>query len=283
MTDSPSTIAIVTDASADVPAAERSAGVTPWHVASEVWHGQRLELPDLGEASPQLVRLALRNDIEPVEPGFHDMCRVYDELREFDRVFSVHAPAQVSVTVDAAREAAGAYPNVRVIESNVTGIGVGLLAACARDLADDGASPDDVETWLRDAATRVRMVIVPDRFDPMGGQRMSASRLLTGRPVLSTMHDGSGGFARTRRLRSRRATVAAIERYVRANSPADTPLQLAVGHGDAAGAVDPFLDLFERLRPRAEVVLVGRIGPRLVQQLGARCVGAAWIIAPDAV
>lgn len=277
--DEPGTIAIVTDATADVPSVERDAvdGV-PWIVLPELWRGAAgTEVVDDGSPTARLVDLALDASagIEPTEPGWDDFVAAYHRMREIDRVFSLHSPSSASWAVERAREAAGAYPNVRVIEANVTGIGLGLLATLARDRAAEGATPDEVERWLRANCARVRMLVVPDRFDPQASQQRLSSRLLGGQAML---HAGpAGSFDRSRRLRSRRATVAAIERYFVEHAGEADDLHLALGHGGAAGAVDPFLDLLERLRPQAEVSLVGRVGPRLMQQVGARCVAAAWL------
>jgi len=274
------TIAIVTDATADVPAIERdAAGGIPWLVLPELWRTERdFELRDDGSASPGLVASVLASGAtpEPTEPTWDDFVGIYRQLGELDRVFSIHSPATASWAVDHAREAAGAYPNVRVVEASVTGIGVGLLASRARDLAASGADPDTVERWLRRHKDAVRMLVVPDRFDPQKSQRGLSARLLAGRPLLQTAV-GGGTMDRSRRLLSRRATVAAIERYFAEHTTAGSELHVALGHGDAAGAIDPFLDLLERIRPDAEVDLVGRVGPRLVQQLGTRCVAAAWL------
>jgi fatty acid-binding protein DegV len=277
--DATGTIAIVTDATADVPANERDPQRTgiPWTVLPEIWRTEDgLEFLDDGSASRELAALVLDSglDPEPAEPGREDFVAAYEHLREIDRVFSIHSPSTASWAVEHAREAAGAYPNVRVVEATVTGIGLGLLAARARDMAAGGAGPDAVEQWLRAHRDRARMLVVPDRFDPTATQRGQSARLLAGRSML---HSGSSGsMDRSRRLRSRRATVAAIERYFQQHTLDDGDLHLALAHGDAAGAVDPFLDLLERLRPHAVVGLVGRVGPRLLQQLGARCVAAAW-------
>lgn len=273
------TIAIVTDATADVPPAERDAGSgVPWTVVHEVWRtADGLEFIDDGEPSRELVSLLLESglDPEPIEPTREHFVAAYERLREIDRVFSLHAPSTASWSVEHAREAAAAFPNVRVIETSVTGIGLGLLATRARDLAASGAGPDDVEQWLRSHRTCVRMLVVPDRFAPSTNQRGLSARLLAGRPMLQA--GTAGGMDRSRRLRSRRATVAAIEKYFIEHTREGAPLQLALAHGEAAGAVDPFLDLLERIRPGADVMLVGRVGPRLIQQLGARCVAAAWL------
>lgn len=273
------TIAIVTDATADVPPEERDSGSgVPWVVLHELWRTpDGLEFLDDGGPSRELAGLTLDSglDPEPSEPTREDFVAAYDRLRGVDRVFSIHSPDSASWAVEHAREAAGGFPNVRVIEAGVTGIGLGLLAARARDIAAGGAGPDEVEQWLRSHRDRVRMLVVPDRFAPATTQRGLSARLLAGRSML---HTGSAGaMDRSRRLRSRRATVAAIERYFLDQTDADGDLLLALAHGDAAGAVDPFLDLLERLRPHAEVALVGRVGPRLLQQLGARCVAAAWL------
>lgn len=280
--DGAGTIAIVTDAAADVPPVERDAvrGV-PWASIAEVWRtGRGFEVVDDGAPSTPLAELVLDGStpLEPAEPGWDDFVAAYERLREIDRVFSIHPPANATHAVERAREAAGAFPNVRVIEASVTGIGLGLLAARARDLAAEGASADEVESWLRANRDAVRMLVVPDRFDPTASQRRLSSGLLAGRAML---HGGpAGSLDRSRRLRSRRATVAAIERYFVEHTTGDGHLYLALGHGGAAGAVDPFLDLLERLRPHAEVCLVGRVGPRLMQQVGARCVAAAWLQEP---
>lgn len=275
------TIAIVTDATADVPPVERESVVgVPWVVVPERWRTEAdRELLDEGGAVPELAALVLApgQPPEPVEPTRDDFVRTYERMREIDRVFSIHSGASASVAVEHAREAAGAFPNVRVVEADVTGIGLGLLAARARDLASGSTrcSPDEVEAWLREHRDRVRMLVVPDRFDPTATQRGLSTRLLTRRSA----RDGGapGALDRSRRLRSRQATVAAIERYFVEHTTEDGDLHLALGHGGAAGAIDPFMDLLERLRPQAEVALVGRVGPRLMQRVGTRCVAAAWL------
>lgn len=280
----------MTDACADVPLVERDDGAArgvTWVVLPEQWHveGSSAEedVRDNGDASTALTQLALDPAVraEPSEPSWDAFCEVYSRLREVDRVFSIHAPSSVSWAIEHAREAAGGFPNVRVIEASVTGIGLGLLAAMTRNLAASGADPDDVEFWLRAHRESVRMLVVPDRFDPLASQRGLSARLLARSSGMLQSNAIGGSLDRSHRLRSRKATVAAIERYLveHTTDPADQPanLHLAVGHGDAAGAVDPFLDLLERLRPGAQVELVGRVGPRLVQQLGARCVAAAWL------
>jgi fatty acid-binding protein DegV len=280
--DEGGTIAIVTDSTADVPIVERDAipGVQ-WVVVPERWHGERdEELPDDDAGAPRLLAQLLEGEVkpEPTEPGWDEFVAVYTRLREVDRVFSIHSPKTASWSVEHAREAAGAYPNVRVIEANVTGIGLGLLATLARDLAADGGSPDQVEDFLRSNREAVRMLVVPDRFDPTASQRRLSTGLLAGQAML---HAGpAGSMDRSRRLRSRRATVAAIERYFLEHTSDQGHLHLALAHGGAAGAVDPFLDLLERLRPNAEINLIGRVGPRLVQQVGSRCVAAAWLQEP---
>lgn len=271
----PANIAIVTDGAADVPAIERGSGVR-WDVLAEVWRGGKLELPDMGEHNRELVRLVLAGPgLQVAEPGIDDFRRAYAALESYERVWSVHAARSVSGAVESAREAAGGVPNVRVVEAPAAGIGVGLVAARIRDLARDGASVEAIDDYLRKHAASVRFLVVPDRFDPVGQQRAFSATLLAGRPMLSAQ---DGSVSRGRRLRSRRATVEAIERHLATHALAGRPMRMAVGHGDAAGAVDPFLDIVERMHPEATIDLVGRIGPRLVAHLGSRCVGMAWIL-----
>lgn len=272
------TIAIVTDASADVPPIERATPQVPWIVLAETWQSGSFDFLDDGSPSSELTSLLLDSglDPEPVEPGRDDFVAAYDQLRDVDRVFSIHSARSASWSIEHAREAAGGFPNVRVIEAGVTGIGLGLLGVLARDRAVEGASPDDVEQWLRDHRDAVRMLVVPDRLHPSASQRRLSVRLLTGGAMLRSGDPGQ--LDRSHRLRSRRATVAAIERYFLEHTTEDADeLHVALAHGGAAGAIDPMMDLLERMRPNARVKLVGRVGPRLLQQLGSPCVAAAWL------
>ena len=274
MVAEPPAIAIVTDGSADVPAIER--GSAAWTVLPDIWRGGGLELRDLGEQSRELTRLVLGSTAMTVQsPTRKDFEGAFRKHAGVDRIYSIHASSMVSDAVAAAREAAVLHPNVLVVETSVGGIGVGLLAIRVRQLAEAGATTDEVDAYLAQHAKSSPFLIVPDRFDPAGRQRMSTARLLSGRPLLSAQ---GGDMARSRRLRSRRQTVLAIERYFQEHAPADRVIRMAIGHGDAAGAVDPFLDILERMRSDASVELVGRIGPRLVERLGARCVGIAWTL-----
>jgi len=268
------THAIVTDAAADVPGPER-AGIE-WLVAPELWCGGGLELPDGGEHSRDLVRMVLGPAAMRVsEPDRDAFAQLYAELSGVDHVWSIHASAQVSRAVASARAAAVTFPNVQVVECAAAGIGVGLLASRVRALTREGHGAEAIAHYLQRQAPNVRYLVVPDRFDPASGQRLVTATLLAGRSLLAGP-DGSMG--RGKRLRSRRATVGAIEQYLAGHAPADRTIRLAVGHGDAAGAVDPFLDIVERVRPNASIELVGRVGPRLVRQLGTRCVGLALLV-----
>ena len=271
-----STIGVVTDASADVPAVERHD--MRWDVVPETWQVEGHEITDTGEASRRLIRSLLRDDAAVVStPRPEHFTRAYEKQLAAGaaHVWSIHASREFSDAVLQAREAAADDPQVSVVETGVASIGAGLLACRVLQLSASGCTQTEIADYVQRHAHAVRFLVVPDHFDPAGGRRMMVDRLLAGTPMLSA---ADGRVTRSRRLRSRRATVAAIQQHLHAHAPADATIHMAIGHGDAAGAVDPFLDIIERIRPHASIELVGRIGPRVVQQLGARCVGLAWIV-----
>lgn len=273
---SPARIAIVTDAGCDVPSVERAqlGGSVPWLVLAETWREGAVRVVDHGEPDRTLVQLALAGLATPEPPPQSAFERVYAELDDVERVYSLHASARISPTLAVARAAAGHYPRVRVVDTGSAGLAVGLLARRLQRLAGDGAPVSGIDAIVAGQPPRLHYVLVPDRFDPTLDRRRSAALLLGGAALLTARE---GDLHASRRLRSRRATVAAIRRYVERHMPADLPVPVAIGHGDAAGAVDPLLDILERDRPNAVVELVGRVGPRLVRHVGARCVGVAWL------
>lgn len=267
-------VAIVTDASVDVPEVERLGA--SWVMLPEEWRGRGLVLPDVSEQSRQLVRLALSGAATVHAPSQEQFERAFDDLIDggAQRIWSLHGASELCGSIDAARAAARGRTQVEVVEASVASFGVGLLARRVLQLAADGHTIDALDAYVARQAPSMRMLVVPDHFDPAGGRRTVAERLLAGRPMLSAR---DGQFARSHRLRSRRAAVAAIEQFIIQHAPEDGTMHMAIGHGDAGGALDPFLDIIERLRPAARIDLVGRIGPRMVRSVGARCVGMAWI------
>lgn len=266
--------AVVVDAAADVPRVERIGA--PWRVAPDVWmiDGERFE--DEGEPSHRLTTAMLRGarvDVTASDAEVFD--RIYGDLAGCERVFSVHSSRHLSPAVVAAAEASSRHDNVFVVETDVMGIGVGLLATRVAELIAEGSATVAIETYLDDAASRLHFLAVPNRVDPAGRRRRSAARLLAGEPV-TTAH---GGALITRsRVRTRRATLTAVERHFAEHTEPGRRVHLAIGHADAASAVDPLVDLLERVRPDLRVALVGRVGPRLVRRLGTRCVGLAWLV-----
>ena len=273
-------VAIVTDAGCDVPRIER--GDAPWTVvpATVVYAGR--EIVDDGEASRSLVAAALDSSAHIVEPTTDAWAAAFDRHRDCDRVYSMHPAASLSDGIGRARSAAGDDPRIRVIETRAASIAVGLIGVLLARRVAAGAPLAHLDAYAVALAREAHVFVVPDHFDPRANQRELAARVLAGKPMMSLV---GGRTVHGRRLRSRRATIAAIERYFDAHAPRATDragaiLHLAIGHADAAGAVDPFLDIIERLRPEATIELVGRLGPAIVHGVGARCVGLAWASAP---
>lgn len=273
--DKPTRIAIVTDASADAPLTERHGD--NWHVVADHWKTHAVDIVDTGESSRELTRLVLSdNSLICVTPSTEDFSHAYARAcASADRVYSLHSAATISPAVSAAREAAADYDKVVIVETSVSGIGVGLLAAQVLRLASDGRSINRIDEFVERYYRNIHLMLVPDHFDPLGRQRMSAAVLLSGRPLFRA-HDGP--LTSGRRLRTRRATLSATAKHFRENAPHDRAIHVAIGHADAAGAVDPLLDLIERIRPTAHVEFIGRIGPHLLKRVGSRCVGISWIV-----
>jgi len=134
-----------------------------------------------------------------------------------ERVYSLHPAASLSDGIQRARAAAGDDPRIRVIESRAASIAVGLIGVLLARRIGTGATVTELDAYVSALAHDAHVFVVPDHFDPRANQRELTSRLLAGKPML-TLTDGRAGHSG--RLRSRRATISAIERYFDANAPA---------------------------------------------------------------
>lgn len=273
MTAPPTDIAIVIDGAADTPATERRPGT--WVVVPDVYHSGNHRIEDTGEHDWELTNLVLRKaPVQPAAPDAEQFRAAYDSL-EGREVFSLHASHKVSPAVEAARSAAAGHDNVTVIETSAAGIAVGLLATRLQQLAQKGLSLDELRQYANLHAGRVRLVAVPDRIDPVASRRVALRRLLHGHIVAS---DDDGGLHVLSRAHTRGRTLNAVGQYYREHLPTEGHVQAAIGHADAAGAVEPVIDLVERIHQRAEFTLVGRVGPRIAQKVRSRCVALAWLV-----
>jgi len=274
-------VRIVTDSSADLPAAELTElgiEVVPLSIrfgSEEYTDGVDLsteqfyakmadsaELPETAAPSPGAFEAAFRRQAEAGA----------------DAVVCINLSSGLSATMQSAQAAAKALADelpVRVVDSQSITSGLGTMVRLAAQAAADGADADAVVALVEDLAPRVRVIGALDTLDNLKkGGRIGAAQALLGSllAVKPLIRVSSGVVAEAGRARTRRKALEWVRDRL---FERETVEHLHVAHGMAPD-VDEMLSL---LAPRyaADTIRVTTIGPTIGTHAGPRVMGLTWV------
>ncbi len=271
-------VAVVTDSTAYLPA-ELSGSyeltVVPLTVVINGTDG----LEGL-EIQPAEVARALggrRSVVSTSRPAPSQFAAAYRELLDAgaDGIVSVHLSAKLSGTFEAAALAAAEIgPQVEVVDSGTTGMGLGFAALAAATAANQGQDLDAVRREAVAHAERVSTLFYVDTLEFLrrGGRIGAASALLgTALSVKPILHVADGAIVVKDRVRTAgRALAKLVDLAVEASG--DGEVDIAVHHLEAPDRATALADavamrLGDRLRDcyitEVGAVVAAHVGPGL--------------------
>ena len=264
-------IAIVTDSTADLPAplAESCAiSVVPLTVAVE----GRSYLDGI-EISPEAFyrRNAPATTSQPSPGRFAETYRRL--LEEHEEVVSLHISARLSGTYAAAVQGAElAGGRIRVVDTGLVSMPLGLVALAASRMAESGERGAEVERRVRELAAGMGVYFVVATLENLrrGGRIGGAAALLGSvlqmKPVLSIQE---GQVTPFERVRTQERAIGRLIELVRATDRGQG-LCAIVGH---AAAEDHAERIANEIEPVCETLLVHPLGPVVGAHAGPGTVG----------
>lgn len=193
-------------------------------------------------------------------------------------VVSIHISQELSGTLAAARAAAAEVPEaaVRVVDSRLASIALGLCVLRAARAAAAGLHADGVAEEARRAASAVRCAVALDtlRYLALGGRigraRAWLGALLDVKPLI-TLEDGV--VAPLSRVRGRRHVVGELVRVFEEQVPG-SEVEVLVAHGDDPEGAERLAAAL-RATGRVAALRVGWIGPVIGSHVGPGVLGFA--------
>jgi len=256
-------VRVVTDSSADLPAAlieELGITVVPLYI----YFGDEV-LRDGVELTRQQFydRLTSCGSIRPrtAAPSSADFAAVYKEL-------AVHTDGIVS----------RAKCRIEVLDSTSASLGLGLLVAQAAELAQSGASMNDVLETTMSAIPRTRFFGVLDTLEYLhkGGRIGRASALfgsvLQVKPIVGLL---DGTAYPIERVRGRERALTRVCQLISDFGPIE---RIAVGHTTDEEGMNTLADYVAHTAPHLHVIRT-QCGATLGTYLGPRAFGAGLILA----
>ncbi|GAA4848377.1 DegV family protein [Kitasatospora terrestris] len=248
----PGHLALVTDSTAYLPqeAVDRHRiRVVPLSVAV----GDEV-LAEGVEISPKDVAEALRgrHRVTTSRPSPETFAAAYRAAAEAGAsgVVSVHISGELSGTAEAAQLAAAeAVVPVRVVDSRLVGMALGMCVLAAAGAAEAGADLDGAVAAAERRAEETRSFFYVDTLEHLRrGGRIGAARALVGSAlaVKPLLHLSGGRIEPLEKVRTASRAIARLEE-IAVDCAADREVDIAVHHLAAEDRAEP---LAERLRAR---------------------------------
>lgn len=273
-------IAILVDSCTDVPLdIMKKYGVFCVPLSVIYSYGQFLDGVDI---TAQEVYDSFEREIPKTSmPGVGDVQKVFAEIAEkgFKQVVAVTISSGLSGTNNVFRLAAREFPQLdcRIIDSKNIGIGAGLTAIRACEMAEEGLSLDEMEKRLNKTAeqTKIFFCVATLEYLKKGGRiglvSATMGTLLGILPVISCNEDGV--YYTVKKARGRKSAIdSAIEEVKRCIGDSRR-YNLAVAHGGALQDAQMIEKRVKELFPHYNRIVTGQISPALVVHTGPGLVG----------
>jgi len=273
--------AIVVDSTADFPEAQQR--YPNWRIVPLYVRFGTESFRDYVELGPDDFYARLRGSpvmpttSQPTPADFH---AVYEELADYERVYSLHIAGTLSGTVESARVASREFGDrIRVVDTETASAAVAMLGLSIQRRLEQGTTDEEVEAVVERHRRDAQLIFTLDTLDYLarGGRIGRASawagQLLKVKPILTIR---GGEVVPLKRVRGNRR---AFEEFIAAfeAGSSDVPnLRVAIAHAEAPDRADALRELVRRTRPQAQLELVTSLGPVVGTHAGPGTVGLFW-------
>ncbi|HEY2310851.1 MAG TPA: DegV family protein [Gaiellaceae bacterium] len=274
--------AIVLDSTADLPdAAERFPN---WRVVPLYVNFGAESLRDGVDIDPVEFYARLRNSpVFPTtsQPTPGDFLACYEELRVYERIFSLHVSGRVSGTFASAESAAAELGHgvVRAIDTETASASIAMLALAIQRRLERGTSDEEIDA-LVDRYRRERGLLFTvdtleflQRGGRIGKAAAFAGTLLHVKPILS-IRDGE--VEPVKRVRGEKKAFAELVAALETETADEPGYRLAVAHAAAPERAAELEALVRERRPNADLELVVTLGAVIGAHAGPGTLALFW-------
>jgi DegV family protein with EDD domain len=273
--------AIVLDSTADFPEAhDRFAN---WRMVPLYVRFGDESRRDYVEMGPQEFYARLRTVTElptTSQPTPGDFLAAYEELAEYERIYSLQISAKLSGTFESARIAAAELGDrVRVVDTATASAAITMLGFAIQRRLERGTSDEEIDALVERYKRDSSLLFTVDTLEflqkggRIGKAASFAGNLLQIKPIL-TIKDGE--VLPVKRVRGNQKAVQEFARAL-AEETRDTPnLHVGIAHADAPEREQALRALVADLRPHAQIDVATTLGAVLGTHAGPGTVGLFW-------
>ena len=272
--------AIVVDSTADFAAAPSR--FSNWRVVPLYVLFGDTSYRDYVELSPEEFYARLRTAPElptTSQPTPGDFLATYEELADYERIYSLHLSSAVSGTFQSATAAAAEVGDkVWTVDPETASAAIAMLGLAIQRRLDRGTTDEEIEALIERFRERAGLIFTVDTLEFLrrGGRIGRASawagELLHVKPILTIKRE----VIPLKRVRGNRKAMQEFVSEFTTRSVDRPSLKVGIAHADAPERAEQLRKMVRAERPHAEVEIVTTLGAVLGTHAGPGTVGFFW-------
>jgi DegV family protein with EDD domain len=278
--------AIVVDSTADFPEApHRFPG---WRIVPLYVRFGDQSYRDYVELGPGDFYARLRTATElpaTSQPTPADFLSAYEQLADYERIYSIHISGKLSGTIESARAAAAeaGADRIRIVDSDTASAAIAMVGLAVQRRLERGTTDEEIDELVARFRRENGLLFTVDTLEflarggRIGRARAFAGQVLNVKPILSIEE---GEVVPLKRVRGNQKAFMEFVRAFREGSPTGPGLRVGIAHADAPDRAEALAEMVRRERPEAEIEITTTLGAVIGTHAGPGTVGFFWFYDP---
>jgi DegV family protein with EDD domain len=213
------------------------------------------------------------------QPTPGDFLQTYEQLAEYERIYSLHISAALSGTYQSATTAAAELGDkVRTVDSESASAAIAILGLAIQRRLERGTTDEEIEALVLGYRERAGLIFTVDTLEFLrrGGRIGRASawagQLLHVKPILTIKRE----VVPVKRVRgNQKAMQEFVSEFTSTTHDAPT-LRVGIAHADAPERATQLEKMVYAERPQAQIDVITTLGAVVGTHAGAGTVGFFW-------
>ncbi|MDX6483855.1 MAG: fatty acid kinase fatty acid binding subunit [Gaiellaceae bacterium] len=273
--------AIVVDSTADFPEAQDR--FPNWRMVPLYVRFGDQSYRDYVELGPEAFYARLRTADElptTSQPTPGDFLAAYEQLGDYDRIYSLHISTRLSGTYESARTAASELGDrVRMVDTETASAAITMLGLAIQRRLERGTTDAEIAALIDRYKDEHRLLFTVDTLEFLAkGGRIGravkfAGQMLHIKPILTI---GDGEVLPLKRVRGNQKAMQEFVSQFKDGSSDARELRVGIAHADAPERAEALVKMVREVRPQAEIETVTTLGAVVGTHAGPGTVGFFW-------
>jgi fatty acid kinase fatty acid binding subunit len=213
------------------------------------------------------------------QPTPGDFLKTYEELAQYERIYSLHISSALSGTYQSAATAAGEVGDkVRVVDSESASAAIAMLGLAVQQRLQRGTTDEEIDALVERFREQAGLIFTVDTLEFLrrGGRIGRASawagELLHVKPILTIERE----VVPLKRVRGNRKAMQEFVTAFTSDTQDTETLKVGIAHADAPERATQLEKMVHAERPHADIEVVTTLGAVVGTHAGPGTVGFFW-------